>query len=76
MSQLVLLISPNVIKTHKNEPVFRELFEKHKYDNIKIIESFLKENNIQYKTEAGENEHGNPLLAYNIDEERLFGIKY
>lgn len=76
MTQLVLLVSPSVIKTHNNEPLLRQLFEKHKYDNADTVGNFLDENNIKYTMEVGENEHGNALLSYSIAGERLFGIKY
>ena len=74
--ELVLLISPDEMRGHKNEPEFRQLFTKYKYSNIDVISGFLTDRSIEFTTDLGVDENDNTLLAYSINGVKLFAIQY
>lgn len=76
MGNLTLLSSIEDMKKDVNEKTYRDLFTKFADDNVEVKDvcNFLKEKNIDYTLEPGHNPNGDSIIAFNIDDKKLFGI--
>lgn len=76
MGNLTLLSSIEDMKKDVNEKTYRDLFTKFADNNVEVKDvcNFLKEKNIDYTLESGHNPNGDSIIAFNIDDKKLFGI--